>query len=412
MENMSTQDKRKRNKKIKYIRDSLYGNIKIDGIFLELIEMPELQRLHGIKQLGFTYLVYPGANHTRLEHSLGVCYMAKKICRALGIEETIVGVAALLHDIGHGPFSHTLEYLMHLRTGKDHVQITKEIINGERLLEDCEYDVTIKEILLNNGISPHEVIDVLEGKKKHLSEIIHGSLDADQIDYLMRDAYYTGVAYGVIDSERIIQTMKIFNDGIVFERKGVSALESMLVARALMYSSVYLHKTVRIAELMLIRAVEKAEPFDFSQFTDYELIEKLKGMGKYQHDIVMRLKYRRLFKKAFAKNLGELKEEEKEIVAKLDDVTQIENEIAEKSGLEEGYVIIDVPGKDILLSEPRIRKVDIKILEDGEVKPLSYYTPLANALQMRGITEWAIMVCCPEKYKEEVAKNAKKIIFG
>lgn len=412
MENMSTQDKRKRNKKIKYIRDSLYGNIKIDGIFLELIEMPELQRLHGIKQLGFTYLVYPGANHTRLEHSLGVCYMAKKICRALGIEETIVGVAALLHDIGHGPFSHTLEYLMHLRTGKDHVQITKEIINGERLLEDCEYDVTIKEILLNNGISPHEVIDVLEGKKKYLSEIIHGSLDADQIDYLMRDAYYTGVAYGVIDSERIIQTMKIFNDGIVFERKGVSALESMLVARALMYSSVYLHKTVRIAELMLIRAVEKAEPFDFSQFTDYELIEKLKGMGKYQHDIVMRLKYRKLFKKAFAKNLGELKEEEKEIVAKLDDVTQIENEIAEKSGLEEGYVIIDVPGKDILLSEPRIRKVDIKILEDGEVKPLSYYTPLANALQMRGITEWAIMVCCPEKYKEEVAKNAKKIIFG
>ncbi len=412
MENMSIQDKRKRNKKIKYIRDSLYGNIKIDGIFLELIEMPELQRLHGIKQLGFTYLVYPGANHTRLEHSLGVCYMAKKICRALGIEETIVGVAALLHDIGHGPFSHTLEYLMHLRTGKDHVQITKEIINGERLLEDCEYDVTIKEILLNNGISPHEVIDVLEGKKKYLSEIIHGSLDADQIDYLMRDAYYTGVAYGVIDSERIIQTMKIFNDGIVFERKGVSALESMLVARALMYSSVYLHKTVRIAELMLIRAVEKAEPFDFSQFTDYELIEKLKGMGKYQHDIVMRLKYRKLFKKAFAKNLGELKEEEKEIVAKLDDVTQIENEIAEKSGLEEGYVIIDVPGKDILLSEPRIRKVDIKILEDGEVKPLSYYTPLANALQMRGITEWAIMVCCPEKYKEEVAKNAKKIIFG
>ena len=409
---MSIQDKRKRNKKIKYIRDSLYGNIKIDGIFLELIEMPELQRLHGIKQLGFTYLVYPGANHTRLEHSLGVCYMAKKICRALGIEETIVGVAALLHDIGHGPFSHTLEYLMHLRTGKDHVQITKEIINGERLLEDCEYDVTIKEILLNNGISPHEVIDVLEGKKKYLSEIIHGSLDADQIDYLMRDAYYTGVAYGVIDSERIIQTMKIFNDGIVFERKGVSALESMLVARELMYSSVYLHKTVRIAELMLIRAVEKAEPFDFSQFTDYELIEKLKGMGKYQHDIVMRLKYRKLFKKAFAKNLGELKEEEKEIVAKLDDVTQIENEIAEKSGLEEGYVIIDVPGKDILLSEPRIRKVDIKILEDGEVKPLSYYTPLANALQMRGITEWAIMVCCPEKYKEEVAKNAKKIIFG
>ncbi len=396
---------------LKYIRDSIYGNIKVEGVFLELIEAPELQRLHGIKQLGFTYLVYPGANHTRLEHSLGVCHVAARICDKVGIEGDVVGAAALLHDIGHGPFSHTLEYLMHKRTGKDHVEITKEMIEGRRRLPDFEYEVTIKEILAKYGIDTGEVTDVLDGRKGYMSEIIHGSLDADQIDYLVRDAYYTGVAYGIIDSERIIQTMKIHDDNIVFERKGVSALESMLVARALMYSSVYLHKTVRIAELMLIKAVEKAPPFDFSYLTDYELLEKLKQVGEYQRDMVTRLKYRKLFKKALAKGWGELNQKEKEMLAEMEDVGSIEKEIAERVGLDEGYIIVDIPGKDIMLSEPRIRKVDIKIYDDGKIKPLSDYTPLANALQMRGITEWAIMVCCPEEYKERVAKEAEKIIF-
>ena len=397
---------------VKFIRDSLYGNIKIEGVFLKLIETPELQRLHGIKQLGFTYLVYPGANHSRLEHSLGVCHIAKKMCTALGVEEDIVGVAALLHDIGHGPFSHTLEYLLHRRIGKDHVKLAEEMINGKRLLNDFEYDKTIAEILADYGIEASEIVKILDGKKSYFSEVIHGALDADQIDYLMRDAYYTGVAYGIIDSERLIQTMRLFNDSIVFEKKGVSALESTLVARALMYSSVYLHKTVRIAELMLIKAVEKSPPFDFSQLTDCELIEKLKDFGEYQRDIVRRLKYRRLFKKAFAKSLAELNEKEKEILAEFDDVRNIEDEIAERVGVEEGYVIVDIPGKDILLSEPRIKKVDIKILDNGKLQPLSNFTPLANALQLRGITDWAIMVCCPEEYREKVSRSAKRILFG
>ncbi len=395
---------------VKFIRDSIYGNIKFDGVFLELIETPELQRLHNIRQLGFTYLVYPGANHSRLEHSLGTCYIARKMCEALGIENKAIEVSALLHDIGHGPFSHTLEYLMHEREGKDHVEISREIISGKKLLKDYEYEKTIAEILNEYGIEVNEVIKILAGKKGYLSEIIHGALDADQIDYLVRDAYYTGVAYGIIDSDRLIQTMKIYDDEIVFEKKGISALESMLVARALMYSSVYLHKTVRIAELMLIKAVESSPPFDFSQLTDCELLEKLKNFGEYQQDIVCRLKYRKLFKKAFAKRLDELSVKEKEKLADFEG-KEMEKEIAEKTGVQEGYVIVDVPGKDILLSEPRIRKIDIKIIDNGKAKPLSDFTPLANALQMRGITDWAIMVCCPEEHKEKVAKYAEKILF-
>ena len=394
---------------IKFIRDSLYGNIEVGGIFLELMETPEIQRLHGIKQLGLTYLVYPGANHTRLEHSLGTSYIAKKMAKALGIDVTPAGVAALLHDIGHGPFSHTLEYLMHKRIGKDHMDITREMILGETLLPDCEHETTIKEILSKYGMNAKKIADAIAGKGE-ISKIIHGTLDADQIDYLMRDAYYTGVAYGVIDSDRIIQTMKLYNNDIVFERKGVTALESMLVARALMYSSVYLHKTVRIAELMLVKAVERAPHFDFSLMNDAELIENLKRMGNYQKDIVTRIKYRRLFKKVIAKSFSQLNEEEREYLSQING-REIEGKISKKIG-KEGYVIVDIPGKDILLSEPRLKKMDIKILDGQKIKKLSEITPIANALQLRGVTEWALMVCSPEKYRNEVKKYAEKLLFA
>jgi HD superfamily phosphohydrolase len=392
---------------IKFIRDSLYGNIKVEGIILELLETAELQRLHGIKQLGFTYLVYPGANHTRFEHSLGTAFIADKICEALGIEKEEVVVASLLHDVGHGPFSHTLENILHERTGKNHVDIGKDIILGRKILSEHK---NVAEVLEKYGIDNKEIVEILNGKKEYNSEIIHGSLDADQIDYLMRDAYYTGVAYGVIDSDRLIQTMKLYDGKIVFEKKGISALESLLVARALMYSSVYLHKTVRIAELMLVKAIKKID-FDFSLLNDCELIEKLKNSGEYQKDIVSRLKYRKLFKKAFAKSFDELNEKERGILAEVN-ISDVEEEIARKVGIDDGYIIVDIPGKDILLSEPRIRKVDIKVIDDGKVKNLGELTPLANALQARGITDWAIMVCCPEEYRREVEKYSNKIIFG
>ncbi|RLF63954.1 MAG: HD domain-containing protein [Thermoplasmata archaeon] len=397
----------------KAIRDSVHGNINIKGLILELMSLPEMQRLHSIRQLGFTYLVYPGANHTRLEHSLGTYYVASRMADAIGLgeeEKKEVAAAAFLHDVGHGPFSHTLEYLMHERGGKDHVEITKEMIAGRRRLEDSGQGDGIKEVLERHGIEAERINSILSGRSGYLSEIIHGSIDADQIDYLLRDAHYTGVAYGVIDFDRLVQTIKVHDGHVVVERKGVSAIESMLVARSLMYSAVYLHKTVRIAELMLIRAVGRAEPFDFSQMVDGELMEYLKDAGSFQRDIALRLKYRKLFKRAYVRAISELKKEEKERLAEIR-AREAEDEIADKAGLEEGYVIVDAPGRDILLSEPRLKKMDVKIL-DSEIRPLSEYTPLANALQMRGVTDWGIMVCCPEEAKERVAKIAEKVLWG
>ena len=396
---------------IKFIRDSVYGDIAIKGIFLKLMETPEVQRLSGIKQLGLTYLVYPGANHTRLEHSLGTSYIAMKMVESLEMgedEKIMAGVAGLLHDIGHFPFSHTLEYLFHARKGKSHVDITRDMITGNLFLPDFEYDVSIKEILSEYGIDAREIADMINGKGE-LGAIINGSLDADQIDYLVRDSYYTGVAYGIIDTDRIIQTMRWHDGKIIFEKKGIVALESMLMARALMYSSVYLHKTVRIAELMLVKAVELAKPFEFWYMNDAELTEKLKGMGNYQKEIMLRLKYRKLFKKAVLKDLNELNEKQRERLKEID-VKEIEEKIEKKIG-KRGYVIIDMPGKEIMLSEPRIKKMDIEILNGNEIKPLKEYTPITTALKEREIT-WAIMVCTPEKYKGMVKKYAEELLFG
>ena len=395
----------------KTIRDSVHGNVALDGLALELMALPELQRLHGIRQLGFTYLVYPGANHTRLEHSLGTYHVARRMADSVGLgreERDMLAAAAFLHDIGHGPFSHTLEYLVHERTGKDHVEITREMIAGKRRLADSGGGESVSDVLGDYGIVADDIVSILDGRSGHLSEMIHGPIDADQIDYLLRDAHYTGVAYGVIDFDRLMQTIQIHDGHVVVEKKGISAIESMLVARSLMYSAVYLHKTVRIAELMLMRAVRRAEPFDFSQMVDGELVEHLKGMGGFQKDIALRLKYRRLFKRAHVRTISEMSKGEKEYLAGIN-AEEMEDEIARKAGLEEGYVIVDAPGRDILLSEPRLKKMDVKILDNG-VKKLSDYTPLANALQMRGVTEWGIMVCCPREAVERVAEAAEKVL--
>jgi HD superfamily phosphohydrolase len=396
-------------KKEKIIRDSIHGNIKLKGMSLDLMELPEFQRLNNIRQLGFTYLVFPGANHTRLEHSLGTFYIAQRMAESLDIESSAFTAAALLHDIGHGPFSHTLECIEHGRTGKSHIALTGEVITGEKKIADVEEE-NIKTILEKHGVDVREIVSILYGEKGYLSELIHGSIDADQIDYLMRDAYYTGVAYGIIDAQRILQTIKIHKGNVAVERKGLSAIESMLVARSLMYSSVYLHKTVRIAELMLVRAVERAPKFDFSCMTDSELLEYLKHIGSFQQDIIHRLKYRILFKKAYAKNFSELKPREKEHIAEMADLGELEFQIAQKVGIDEGYIIVDLPGRDILISEPRLRKIDINIFDEGHLKPLGEFTPLANALQIKGVTEWTIMVCCPEEVREKVATVAEKVL--
>jgi HD superfamily phosphohydrolase len=225
---------------VKIIKDPVHGYVEVEDYALALLDSPALQRLRYIHQLGFSYLVYPGANHTRFEHSLGTMYLADVASRKFGLsdaERTLVTAAALLHDIGHGPFSHAsepiLEQLLH-RTHDDIEGIVHEQVG---------------DVLLQHGIDPDEICAVVNGHHA-LSGIIHGDLDVDRMDYLLRDAYYTGAPYGTVDAHRLIRNMIRTDDGIVLDENGINAAESLLIARTLMRPTVYFHHVSRIGESM------------------------------------------------------------------------------------------------------------------------------------------------------------------
>ena len=411
----------------KIIRDPIYGDIKIEDIFLDFLESPEIQRLYNIKQLGFAHLVFPGGHHTRLEHSLGTYYMSVKACELLNLndkERELVSCAAFLHDIGHGPFSHTLESILRRAFEVDHIDLTEKLILGKyTIFNDDEKDIieplTIFEILKEHDIDHHKIIDIIKGTgKEYLSQLLNSSVDVDQLDYLMRDAYYTGVAYGLIDAERFLNSLKIINGVLGILRKGVSVVENILVARTLMYSSVYFHKTVRIAELMLSKAIELTEnchPFEFFKMTDDELINNLKNMGIFQHEISVRLKYRKLFKQAYAPSLVDLSEDYIDFIQKFDNANfrrKKEIEFEDKLCIPKGHLIIDFPNTELHLNEPRIDKTGIIVFDNNHFKTLDDFTPISRAIRSRLIPDWAIMIITDEKYRNIVTRNAEKILFN
>jgi len=321
----------------KVVRDPIHGDIKVTGCLLELLGSPEVQRLHSIKQLGFAHLVFPGAHHTRFEHSLGACAIATRIADILELrndEKDLLTSAALLHDVGHGPFSHTLESVLLERFGVNHVDLTEKLILGTyTIFDDTEksfiHAATMHQILNHYDANIKEIVRIIKGepsKRSYLGQLLNSTIDVDQLDYLMRDAYYTGVSYGLIDTQRLLQTMMIHRGHLVMMRKGVSVVENILMARALMYSSVYFHKTVRIAELMLLKALEEipdAEPFEFFRMTDAEIMTRLRTMGLYQQEIVTRLKYRDLFKQAYTASFQDLETADRKILTKLEDAAKV-----------------------------------------------------------------------------------------
>ncbi|MFA5648309.1 MAG: HD domain-containing protein [Bacteroidales bacterium] len=239
------------NKK-KIVNDPVYGFIDISyPLSFDIIEHPYFQRLRHIKQLGLTYLVYPGANHSRFQHALGAMHLielAIDVLRAKGhhisIEEAEAASAAiLLHDIGHGPFSHSLEYSLIL--GVDHETIGKSImldLNGQ----------------LNGRLEM--AMQIFDGTyhKKFLHQLVSSQLDVDRLDYLRRDSFFTGVIEGTIGSDRIIKMLNVVDDNLVVDVKGIYSIEKFIIARRLMYWQVYLHKTVVSAEKLLTQLLKRA----------------------------------------------------------------------------------------------------------------------------------------------------------
>jgi HD superfamily phosphohydrolase len=425
----------------KTITDTVHGTLRLEPLTLDLLETLELQRLNSIRQLGLTYLVFPGANHSRLEHCLGVGYVAGEMARVLGLpedERKLVQAAGQLHDVGHGPYSHTLEHVLNRELAVDHMHLTQRIITGEDdnvAPEDRSAfpEVPrIHEVLRKHGVSPKGVADLIRGPaeggglyldarsrkqdRRYLGQIIHSPMDADQIDYLLRDAHYTGAPLGTIDISRILQTLRLYKGQLALDRKGLPALEGMLVARGLMYSSVYFHKTVRIAEQMIARAVERSEApiAEVQKMVDHELLAWLLQQGEFQREIALRLRYRKLFKRVLAYGREDLTEAAKETLGSFKDVAErrrVEDRIARRAGLTPGQVIVDVPLPELLISEPRIAKTEVIVLDDGEAKPFSKVSTLGRALQMRQTVDWVVMVACPPDGVTAVRKACASSLF-
>ena len=221
----------------------------------------------------------------------------------------------------------------------------------------------------------------------------------------------------MIDIERFLQTLVIHNGRLAVKKKGVGVVENILMARTLMYSSVYFHKTVRIAELMLSKAIElykDADPFEIFKHTDDELITSLKKMGDFQKEIAIRLKYRNLFKQAFTLTKVDLAKEDIEKLAKFDNIHERrkkEEEFEEILGIPKGHIIIDMPYTELHQSEPRIDLTDVGILDATVIKKLDEFTPVGNAVKSRSIPDWTVMIVTDEKHRDIVASKSKEILF-
>lgn len=239
--------------KLKIINDPIYGFITIPNkLVFDLMEHKYFQRLRRISQMGFSYIVYPGAHHTRFHHALGAMFLMQKAVQVLkskGVlisekEENALYVAIVLHDIGHGPFSHAMENS--IVENVSHEQIS--LLFMEALNAKFNKQLTL-------------AIQIFKGEypRKFFYQLVSGQLDMDRLDYLKRDSFYTGVPEGTVNAQRLITMLNVRNDALVVEEKGIYSVESFIIARRLMYWQVYLHKTGIVAEQLLVRVLKRAK---------------------------------------------------------------------------------------------------------------------------------------------------------
>lgn len=239
--------------KLKILNDPIYGFITIpNSLVFDLIQHKYFQRLRRITQMGMSYLVYPGAHHTRFHHAIGCVYLMQKAVNILRYkavtiskdEEEALYIAILLHDIGHGPFSHAMEHS--IVNGVSHEQIS--LLFMERLNEEFNGSLTL-------------AIKIFKGEyeRTFMCQLISSQLDIDRADYLKRDSFYTGVAEGNVNSERLITMLNVVDDNLVVEEKGIYSVEKFIIARRFMYWQVYLHKTGLVAEQLLMRVLSRAK---------------------------------------------------------------------------------------------------------------------------------------------------------
>ena len=412
----------------KVIRDPLHGYIEFDELARAIIDTKELQRLRRIRQLGFSYLVYPGANHTRFEHSLGTYHLMCLLLNRLEVpaaEEQELLAAALIHDVGHGPYSHVTEPLLKKYTGKGHEDI-EAVLSPQQAEHDetpgSEKTTTVAEVVEAFRLDKIEILGYIKGErsyfwtKRDFSRILNGEIDVDKMDYLVRDSYYTGVAYGVVDNTRLIRGLDFVNDELVITEKGILPAEYLLFSRFLMHPTVYNHHTGRIAQLMFMAALEafitaEPEPHEFAAalrtMDDAEITIKLRNAGGYSEDILRRIEARRLFKRAVYTNLSELDAGVVEALWDGEKVQEIKEALSQRAGVDPRYVLLDVQKpKDEVLAESTA-----KVVVENEFRSLREVSSLVALLSREFEKQYKIGVYTPEVYRAAVKQAAEEVLW-
>lgn len=407
------------------IKDPVHGYVYITQEEKEIVDSYAVQRLHRLRQLAGAEYVYPGANHTRFEHSVGVMYLAGRVVTNPNISQYISEdeaeterIAALLHDVGHGPFSHVFEYLLTKDLDKTHEDLTTWVIQKSEL----------SDIIKKIGCDPREIGKLAVGKlqkpkKAFLDQIISSTIDVDKQDFIVRDTYHTGAEYGYIDIFRLIHTLDILGENLAVEVGALSALESLLIARIESFKSIYFHRVGRAAQIMLATAMDKANeelgltrfktPEQYLAMDDYTVYAMLKNSKK-SRKIIEDLENRRLLKCAYEKTFYEKDTMVSNIFSRETYRRQLQSEIAEEANVETEMVMIDVP------TVPSVPYEHSVLTENMEITAF-YKTPGGKKIPQR-LSEISkifdtlrgfmniLRVYTPQEHRDSVSKAAEKIL--
>src|SRR5216683_4757805 len=406
-----------------FIKDPIHGYIRISETEKTIIDTEPVQRLKRIRQLAGSEFVYPAANHTRFEHVIGAMHLAGALAEALPIDlprsqREQLRLAALLHDIGHGPFSHVFEPLLAKYLGKRHEDfvpwLVKETEIAERL-EAAGLDASILGQLAIGKLASRE--------RPYLDQIISGSVDVDKLDYLVRDSFHTGAGYGSFDVHRLLYAMDIIDNRLSIDDSAVATLESFLLARFESFRTIYFHKASRAVQIMMVRALEMARdelhlldfdvPEDYLKLDDYKVWTELKECKK-SEKIMKDLEHRRLLKCAYERTLFSGEELASNVFSSEDVRADIEKQIARKARISEEDVIIDVP---TLPSVPYqdsagLHSMDIPVFKHStsgkkEKIPLSKASRIAQVLQT---FMNLVRVYTSESYRSRVESASRQIL--
>ena len=376
------------------IKDSVHDHIDVTGVAEALLDTPALQRLRHIKQLGTVQLVYPSANHTRFEHSLGVYHLANRALDHLGIEgkhADRLTAAALLHDVGHGPFSHNIESLTHRYTGKYHDDVTELLRQG-----------AVGDVLRAHDLDPDYIARLIAGEGTY-GQLVSGELDVDRMDYLVRDAHHTGVPYGTIDSERLIRELRFVDGELVLDEGNVQNAESLLLARALMNTTVYTHPVARISKAMLRRASERLlESTDITaaqlrRMDDHDLLVALRHTPETE-TFARRYDTRDLLKRAIWAEMDAVPDSI--VDADRERLGELEETIADRADLPETDVVVDVPAR------PSMRESTSRVMVNGEIRSLGEQSPLVQTLRIAQERQWRLGVYTTSTETDRVGRFA------